>query len=284
VQRALVDASYLGRLIGDQQNAAKFGHAANDLAKAINTVLWDESTGSYRAGYFDDSDIAETRATDHRLSLPLTDHLAPSTFHADVFALDRGIVPPDRRVRAAAAMLAQQRDYTNPAIMVYYYSIKQMYCLDRPELDDQVLNLFRIKWAAMVDSPLQCSWEAFNGGSKAHIYGMYPGYFLSAYVLGVRRDSPVAEKTIVIEPHLGNLISAEGVVVTEFGPVPISWKRDETTLNFSFEVPPGVKATFRLPRDPGKQSVYLDSQTIHILPAAKRSSLIIGPGPHHGSF
>jgi hypothetical protein len=102
--------------------------------------------------------------------------------------------------------------------------------------------------------------------------------------LGVRRDSPVAEKTIVIEPHLGNLISAEGVVVTEFGPVPISWKRDETTLNFSFEVPPGVKATFRLPRDPGKQSVYLDSQTIHILPAAKRSSLIIGPGPHHGSF
>jgi hypothetical protein len=284
VQRALVDASYLGRLIGEEPDAAKFGAAANDLAKAINTVLWDEWTGSYRAGYFDESEIAETRATRHRLTLALTDNLAPSTFQADVFALDRGVVPPDRRARAAAAMLAQQRDYTNSAIMVYYYSIKQMYRLDRPELDNQVLNLFRTKWAAMVHSPLQCSWESFNGGSKAHIYGMYPGYFLSAYVLGVRRDSPVADRTLVIEPHLGNLTSAEGVVVMEFGPVPISWKREGRTLNFGIEVPAGVRATLRLPYDPGKRTVDLDGQTIQIPATGQRSSLIIGPGPHHGSY
>jgi hypothetical protein len=49
-----------------------------------------------------------------------------------------------------------------------------------------------------------------GGGSKAHIYGMFPGYFLSAYVLGVRRDAPVADKTIMIEPHLGDLAEATG--------------------------------------------------------------------------
>ncbi|MGA2230065.1 MAG: alpha-L-rhamnosidase C-terminal domain-containing protein [Tepidisphaeraceae bacterium] len=284
VQRALVDAAYLARLVGDQQSATKFGDAANDLAKAINTVLWDESTGTYRAGYFDDSEIAATRATRRRLTLPLTDHLAPSTFHADVFALDRGIVPPDRRARVAAAMLAQQTNYTDPAIMVYYYSIKQMYALDRPELDEQILDLFRTKWAAMVDSPLQCSWEAFSGGSKAHIYGMYPGYFLSSYVLGVRRDAPVAEKSLVIEPHLGNLTSAQGIVVTEFGPVSVSWKREGTTLNFSFEVPAGVQATLRLPREREKQTINLDGRTIQILPTTERSPITVAAGRHPGSL
>jgi hypothetical protein len=284
VQRALVDASYLGKLIGDDRAAAKFGDAARTLAKAINTVLWNESTGSYSAGYFDDSEIAETQATSHRLSLPLKDHLAPATLHAEVFALDRAIVPLDRRARVEAALLTLQRGYTNPAIMVYYYSIKQMYRIDRPDLDDEVLNLFRTRWAAMVDSPLQCSWESFDGGSKAHTYGMYPGYFLTAYVLGIRNDSPAASRTIVIEPHLGDLISAEGVAVTEFGPVPISWKREGSTLNFSFEVPAGVNATLQLPCEPGKQSIDLDSQTVQIPWSTRRSSLSVGPGHHHGSY
>jgi alpha-L-rhamnosidase len=284
VQRALVDASYLGRLVGDDKAALRFDAAANDLANAINTVLWDESTGSYSAGYFDDSEIAATLATKRQFKLPLTNHLASSTFHANVFALDRGVVPPARRSRVTTAMLAQQAGYTNSAIMVYYYSIKQMYALDQPELDKQVLDLFRTKWAAMVDSPLQCSWEFFNGGSRAHIYGMYPGYFLSSYVLGVRRDAPVAEKLLVIEPHLGNLISAEGVVVTEFGPVPISWKRDDKVLEFSFEIPAGVHAALKLPREAGKQTVTLDGHTIRIPQKAERSAISVVGGKHRGSF
>jgi alpha-L-rhamnosidase len=51
---------------------------------------------------------------------------------------------------------------------------------------------------------------------------MFPGYFLSTYVLGVRPDLPASQKRILIEPHLGDLTSAEGSVVTEFGLVPIS--------------------------------------------------------------
>jgi len=284
VQRALVDAAYLGRLIGDEQAATKFAEAACDLAKSINTVLWDEATGSYLAGYFEDADIAESRATKHELSLPLTDHLAPPTLHANLFALDRGIVPPERRARLAAAMLAQQRDYADAAIMVYYYSIKQMYKLDRPELDEEVLHLFRTKWAAMVASPWQCSWEAFSGGSKAHIYGMYPGYFLSAFVLGVRRDAPAVEKTITIEPHLGDLSSVEGVVATAFGPVAVSWKRQGTVLNFSIEVPTGVNAVLQLPGGLEKETATLDGATVQMPVTTKRSEIKLGAGRHEGSY
>jgi alpha-L-rhamnosidase len=43
----------------------------------------------------------------------------------------------------------------------------------------------------MSEGPWQAMWEEFAGGSKAHVYGMFPAYFLSAYVLGVRIDGPV---------------------------------------------------------------------------------------------
>ena len=98
----------------------------------------------------------------------------------------------------------------------------------------------------MVASRWQCSWETLYGGSQAHIYGMFPGYFLSAYVLGVRREGPVAERTILIEPRLGDLTEAKGVVVTEFGPVPVSWKRQDRELVFGLAVPKAVHATLRL--------------------------------------
>ena len=136
----------------------------------------------------------------------------------------------------------------------------------------------------MVASPWQCSWEAFSGGSKAHIYGMYPGYFLSTYVLGVRRDAPAADKSITIEPHLGALNAAEGVVATPFGPVQVSWKREGTTLNFSLEVPPGVNATLLLPFEAGKESVTLDAKIIPISTTAKRPTLKLSDGRHHGSY
>ena len=104
--------------------------------------------------------------------------------------------PPNDVLRVIDAMLRQERQYRDKHIMVYYYVIKQLYALDEPTLDLRVLDLFRNRWAAMAASPWQSSWEGFDWGSHAHIYGMYPGYFLSAYVLGVRRDAPVAERVL----------------------------------------------------------------------------------------
>jgi alpha-L-rhamnosidase len=283
VQKALVDAAYLGAQIGEKADTARFAHAADDLGKAINSVLWDEGVGAYYSGYFTDADITENLAAKRKLSLALTDHLALSTLHSNVFALDRGIVPPTRRARVIAKMLEQERDYNDKPIMVYYYAMKQLYALDRPELDERVLALFRDKWADMVTSPWQCSWEAFDGGSKAHIYGMYPGYFLSSYVLGVRRDGPISDKHLLIEPHLGDLAQAQGIVVTEFGPVSISWTRDGASLNFNCAIPPGVKASLRLPHNPSANSLMLDGKSIKARKAGIRWVTNIGAGEHTGT-
>ena len=115
----------------------------------------------------------------------------------------------------------------------------------------------------MIEWPWQTTWEDFtisNKGSKAHIYGMFPGYFLSAYVLGVRPDGPARNRRLIIEPRLGDLLFAEGVVVTEHGAVPVSWKLDAARLTFRVEIPPGVKATLRIPRTGANARLTLDGK------------------------
>jgi alpha-L-rhamnosidase len=286
VQRALTDAAYLAKIEGDTAANTKFAQAAEDLNKAINTVLWDDKTGAYYSGYFEDADMATNRANRRRLpaTLPLVDHLTPTTLEANLFALDRGIVPPERRAQVVAKMLEQQDQLNRSTMMIYYYVIEQLYSLDRPDLDAQVLNLFRDKWAAMVAAPWQCSWEDFSTGSKAHIYGMFPGYFLSSYVLGVRwEDGVPIDKKLLIEPHLGGLTEVSGKVVTESGVVPVTWKQNAAGgLEFNFTVPSEVTATLSLPAGPtGKFTLNSKPATGKLV--GQRYQFTLPPGNYSGT-
>ena len=53
VHRSLEDAAYLGGIMGDHATADRFMQAADNLARAINTHLWDETAGSYHGGILD---------------------------------------------------------------------------------------------------------------------------------------------------------------------------------------------------------------------------------------
>jgi hypothetical protein len=284
VQRALADAAFIGGIVGEKETAAKLSKAATNLAQAINSVLWDENSGSYFSGYFDEKDERAEHmgiGGKQKIPLPVTDHRTPTTLHANVFALDRGVVPDNRRQRVLRKMLEQQHSLKGGEVMIYYYVAKLLYGLDRATLDTRVLQLWRSNWPAMVNSPWECSWESLGGGSRAHCYGMFPGYFLSAYVLGVRRDGPVWNQHLVIEPRLGDLERAEGVVVTEFGPVPVSWKRRNRELAFRFEVPKGIKAMLRL-ADGDPSSLVLDGQRMQSRVQDRYVTAIIDAGVYEG--
>jgi alpha-L-rhamnosidase len=288
VYKALVDAAFLGNAIGKTDDATKFDQAAKDLSEAFNKVLWDEQDGTYYSGFYTDPrelppgthnpDLAIPK--DWRLpSMPetLDKHLiAPTSFPA-LFALDQDIVPPERRKQVTDYLFAHYA--RDPRIMYYYYYWKQLYAVNQRDLDKSVLDTMRKKWKGMANWPWQTTWEEFTGGSQAHCYGMFPGYFLSAYVLGVRLDGPAANKHFVIDPRLGDLASAEGTVVTEFGPVPVSWKMNSDHLDFKFTVPEGVMATLRLPSFDGKASLVLDSH-----PVTSPPSIEVKAGTHKGTL
>ena len=169
--------------------------------------------------------------------------------------------------------------------MFYYYYFKQLYDQDRPDLDQRVLDMMSEKFKDMANSPWQTTWEEFSGGSKAHCYGMYPAYFLSAFVLGVRLEGPASSRHLLIDPRLGNLTRAKGTVVTEFGPVPVSWSRIQDRMTFEFTVPKGVSATLRLPGGRGRAKLVLDNQSIEANgPISKPLSIQLKAGRHEGSI
>ena len=123
--------------------------------------------------------------------------------------------------------------------------------MDDPAQDLAVLAKQRVEWQDMAESPYEASFEGLHSwGSQAHCYGMFPAYFLSSYVLGVRLDGAVQNKTLLIEPRLGDLTDASGTVVTEFGPVSVSWKHAGDHWNYDVDTSKlraGIKVRLRLP-------------------------------------
>lgn len=261
VYRALRDASYLGHFIGKRAEGADLAAAADRLAEAYNTLLWDPQEGSYYGALFGPGSKMNPRLNGPIFAGPIVDGHYEPTAQAALFALYCGIVPDDRLQAVCSWVLSHQGEVTGP--MSHYYLFLALYTLREEQQDSRVLDLIHSGWMNQMKSPWQTAWEDLSdkGGSKVHIYGIGPGYFLSAYVLGVRRDGPLWNKSILVEPRAGNLPRARGVVVTEFGPVPISWTRNrEGAMSVDFTAPPGTSAIVRLPRGTGLRSLQVDGK------------------------
>jgi alpha-L-rhamnosidase len=145
------------------------------------------------------------------------------------------------------------------------------------------LQEMRRRWGQMVreSDDTGTLWEMFNGSESCHNYGAVPAYFLSSYVLGVRLDGPVWNKRLVIEPRLGELAHAEGVVVTELGPLSVSWRRHGMDLSFRFEVPKGARAMLRIPEAAGP-TLTLDGRQARAAMQGRHATLVLKPGVHEG--
>ena len=267
IQRALADAAFWGNLIGEKDQAKKFDRAAKDLADAINTVLWDENAGTYYAGYYDLA-VAK-KAPDYRpLKLKVENNLIEPTRHAALFTLDQGVVPKNRQASVTRYMMANPPVEND--IMQYYYFFKQQYAVDDPAQDLAVLNKQRVEWKDMAESPYEATFEGLHSwGSQAHCYGMFPAYFLSSYVLGVRLDGPVQKKSLLIEPRLGDLTEASGTVMTEFGLVSAAWKHDGDQWNYSVDtskLPSEISINLRLPVGTQNFTAKLDGAILKVGP------------------
>ena len=270
--QALLDSDYLGRALGEKPQTEIYAKAAVELAAAYNKQFWNEAEGAYHSAF-------------------LGEKLLGPTAHAQLLALDRGLVPAERMAATRKWLLA---NYKNPGgfhcgnnpdfermiaqkaglnmPVTYYWLFQELYRMDSAEMDLEALAEMRRRWGSMVRHQQDAGTlsEVFvdeNGKGateSCHNYGAVPAYFLSSFVLGVRLDGPVWKKTIILEPRLGDLAFAEGVVVTEHGPVPISWKKsnDGKTLTFNFTVPLGVHATVRFPTFSEAPSLTLNGKAL----------------------
>ena len=298
VFRALRDSAYLAKTLGRKKKSGEYTSYADLLAANFNQHLWDPNSQTYYAGIKQGRKIPPTRWVD-----PVTKVYwqritqakeYPPTVQAALMALDRGIVPPERVNLVRAYLLKNYHKLNNP--YTHFFLFEQLYRINSAQQELDVLNVIRKRWRHMVENKdpgtLIEKFVFGPGGSSCHNFGSVPAYFLSTYVLGVRTDGPVWEKRIIIEPKLADLKYARGVVVTEHGPVPVSWSRgnDRGALNFSFELPPGVQAKISIPKLSDNPTLIVDGNVLvaNGIVQAKTElgrrfvTLQLGPGKHSG--
>ena len=281
--QALRDGASLGRVLDQSSQADLYEQAAVALAAAFNQYLWNSTEGAYCAAFY-------------------RERLLGPTAHAQLLALDRGLVPENRKPSVRKWFLANyQRPggfhcCTNPDFesmvarragidmpVTYYWVFQEFYRMNSALMDLEAIQEMRRRWAIVVERSQDTGtvMEGFGANEACHNYGAVPAYFLSSYVLGVRLDGPASNQRLLIDPRLGDLTRAEGTVVTEFGPVPVSWKRQDRELAFRFEVPPGVHATLRLP-DGDPASLMLDGLRATTTAQDRYVTVNVGAGRHEG--
>ena len=244
--RALRDAEYLGERIGATRDSERFGAAAKQLKSDYNRLLWNDAEGTYDGALFGPGSKKNKLLGGEMFTGPIVNGRYHPTAQAALFALYCDIVPTERLSRVRTWLGSHLDQVTGP--MSHYYLFHALYAADSEHLDQEVLRRMRDQWKGQVESPWQTTWESLkdDGGSKVHMYGMVPGSFLTTHVLGVRRVGSVADRSIRIEPRCGDLERAEGIAVTEFGPVPIRWSKANSGLSLECTVPAHVTATLRL--------------------------------------
>lgn len=248
VYKASRDAAFLASVVGDSNARKKFEKLAAGLSENFNKHLWIPSKQTYSSG------------------LSAGKQMMP-TSHAALLALNRGIVPESRKQQVKNYLFSHYHDggknvSQNGVIPDHFFDMNlAVRGIDHPYTafwlfeemykdgrDSEALEFMHKKWEKMMrDTVIGTLWEAFGGGDLCHNMGAVPAYFLSTKVLGVSEKLPVSSKIIEITPQLGDLKKAEGTVVTEFGPVHVTWEKLEKGLAFSIDIPEKTQAEVVLP-------------------------------------
>jgi len=284
---ALADAAALARGTGRPDAAEKLQEEGDALQAAFDRLLWNAEAAAYDGALFGPGSKVREQLGQPFKGKIVDGRFAP-TAQGNLFALYSGIVPLGRRDAVRKWVLSHLDAVTSP--MSHYYLFDMLYAMEDGGRDEEVLKRMRLGWKLQVESEWQTSWEELEdgGGSKAHIYGMHPGYFLTAYVLGIRREGPVAgadshgERMILIEPRFSGLDWAKGVGVTEYGPVPVEWKRDgRGNREIVCTIPEEVHARLRLLAWGGLDAtVEIDGARVPAQLSDAAVEARLGPGRH----
>jgi alpha-L-rhamnosidase len=279
VYRALVDASAMARSIGKRRDFETLAREASRLRTDYNRLLWNDKEGAYDGALFGLG--SETRPQlGHSFTGKVIEGRFRPTAQANLFAIYAGIVPAERLISTKKWILTHKPEIQEP--MSYYYLFRMLYTMEEQQERD-VLSLMKTGWKNQVDSEWQTTWEELEkgGGSKVHIYGIHPGYFLTAFVLGARREGPIGQRTLVIEPRFSGLEWARGVCVTELGPVEMEWSvHSSRTSEIRCTIPKRTRAKLRL-RSRGKlATLSIDGECVSPLDANGWLEINLPTGKH----
>ena len=130
--------------------------------------------------------------------------------------------------------LSDSETYAQCSVAMGYYLFRALEKAGIYEKTERQWDL----WRNMLRNHLTtCVEDGVNERSDCHAWGALALYELPAVILGVRPGAPGFEK-IKITPVPGYLEHAEGSVITKWGTVRVSWKREKGgVLRTVYELP-----------------------------------------------
>jgi hypothetical protein len=234
--KALKDTSYISELFNEEEDKKYLLEFAHSLKEAINKYLWDDE----RKAYIDSIHSDGTRSNVISLQTNTIVYLCDCAEGERKELIERYLLNPQEGFVKIGS----------PFMSFFYY--EAMVKLGRI---DKILEDIKKNWGTMLDYGATTCWETFMGFQKdrptrshCHAWSSAPGYFLGAYILGIKPLEPGFKK-VLIQPQLCNLRWVKGTVPTPNGKVDVSYREEDTYLDVRVNIPKGVTAEVVFPED-----------------------------------
>ena len=258
----LLQGAQLAEAVGHADVATGYRAAAAQLRQAINTVLYNSTTGLY------DVNTAQKGVADqHGNSYAVLYGVAPApgtTVASMLQKLTGALYRPSTAPNATGPIPVQQSSGSTQ--VGPYTSGYEVFARFEAGDTTGALALIRNEWGLMRKSSSYYSgatWEYValdgtpglgEGTSLAHGWGSGPTSALSKYVLGVRPIQP-GYKTWLIEPQPGDLSWAAGTTPTPYGPIAVAWRKTSRGLRMEIDVPAGTSGIVGVPTSSSTDAV-----------------------------
>lgn len=256
--RTLQDAATMAAALGLKTQANSYSQEAAALRSAINTYLYDPSTGLYNV-----SDLKPGTAAQDGNSLAVLYGVAPKSRAKAILAALQKALPS---TPYGPSPFTANTGYS-PSVSPFITNeeVQALYAVGDTSA---ATGLVRQLWGYM-DNPqgtnyTGADWEVVGtngapgfGGFTSLAHGWASGATadLSQYVLGV---APVGAgyRSWAVDPHPGALSWSEGQVPTPHGPITVDWGHETTQGRFvmKLQAPSSSTGTIGVP-DFGRQSV-----------------------------
>ncbi len=258
--RALLSASVLSEMAGQNDLAPVYRERAGAVAAKVSALLWDEEKKLFADSYVD-GQRTETCSWQSNV-LAIYGGIAKPEQYDDIWnQLFTDEVPLELKVDA---------DANNPYFK--YYVLETAFAIGKSRW---ALSLIHYYWGSMVHAGASTWWEMYDPSHTVEYgvgivkrccgYGVSPNAFLISELVGIRPAEP-GMKMVYFNPIPGDVTWARGVVPTPNGSITVHWKlEDDGIFNVS------ISATFDLEvipvLEPGiaEQAIFNVSEKVSIM-------------------
>jgi len=225
--------SKIAGVLGNTSDRDLYSTKANDLKKAINTLLINKE-GVYIDGLKKD----RTQST----------HVSQ---HSNMFPMAMGIVPSENMQKVTAEVVNRKM---NVGMVTVRWLPEALGRADQgPHMIDIYTNTEWDGWAKTVSLGGTMTWESWNanvdGNSLSHPWGAAGLLGMQQYILGIKALKPQNEMVQVKPLDFGDKLNfASGKYPTDMGDVLINWSINDNVFSLTLTLPVNITAKVYVPK------------------------------------